>query len=81
MGVYQEKCVLDLDYPEDSTADVDMNTVMTGSGHLIEVQGTAEGAIFTRQQLNEQLDLAELGIAQLTQLQRDTLAEKWPLDT
>jgi ribonuclease PH len=81
VGIVDGEPVLDLDYPEDSTADVDMNTVMTGSGHLIEVQGTAEGAIFTRQQLNEQLDLAELGIAQLTQLQRDTLAEKWPLDT
>lgn len=81
VGIVSGEAVLDLDYPEDSTADVDMNAVMTGAGNLIEVQGTAEGAIFTRDQLNQQLDLAENGIAQLTQLQRDALGDKWPLDT
>jgi len=61
--------VLDLDYPEDSSCDTDMNVVMTGKGGMIEVQGTAEGAAFSRAELNALLDLAEQGIQDLTQLQ------------
>ncbi len=81
VGIVNGVPVLDLDYPEDSDAGVDMNAVMTGGGNLIEVQGTAEREIFSRQQLNELLDLAESGIAQLTQMQRDTLDNRWPMDT
>jgi ribonuclease PH len=61
---------LDLPYVEDAAAEVDMNVVMTGRGQLIEVQGTAEGAPFSRAQLNALLDLAETGCAQLAAQQR-----------
>jgi ribonuclease PH len=61
--------VLDLDYKEDSTAEVDMNVIMTGAGKFIEVQGTAEGAPFDQIALNAMLDLAKSGIRQLTKLQ------------
>jgi ribonuclease PH len=67
--------VLDLDYPEDSSADTDMNVVMGEDGGLIEVQGTAEGATFDRPELNTMLDLAEAGIRQLFEAQRRALAE------
>lgn len=78
VGVVDGKLVTDLDYVEDSTAQVDMNIVMTGSGQFIEVQGTAEERTFSREQLNEQLALAESAIERLTALQRDTLGELWP---
>jgi ribonuclease PH len=65
---------LDLNYDEDAAADVDFNVVMTGSGELVEVQGTAEGAPFTRDQLNDMLDLATKGIGELTDIQRAILA-------
>ena len=71
VGIYQGTPVLDLDYPEDSSCDTDMNVVMTGNGGIIEVQGTAEGASFSRDELNALLTLAEQGIKQLTQLQID----------
>ncbi|KFL43376.1 ribonuclease PH [Lysinibacillus sp. BF-4] len=67
--------VLDLNYIEDSSADVDMNVIMTGSGNFVELQGTGEEATFTRAELNELLDLAEAGIAQLITMQKDTLGE------
>ena len=73
VGIYQGVPVLDLDYPEDSSCDTDMNVVMTGKGGMIEVQGTAEGASFSRNELNALLDLAEQGIRELTQLQFDAL--------
>ena len=73
VGIYQGVPVLDLDYPEDSSCDTDMNVVMTGKGGMIEVQGTAEGAAFSRSELNALLDLAEQGIQELTQLQIDAL--------
>ena len=73
VGIYQGVPVLDLDYPEDSSCDTDMNVVMTGNGGMIEVQGTAEGATFSRAELNALLDLAEAGIHDLTQLQKDAL--------
>ena len=73
VGVYQGVPVLDLDYPEDSTCDTDMNVVMTGSGGLIEVQGTAEGAPFSRAEMNALLDLAHKGIQQLVAAQKAAL--------
>jgi ribonuclease PH len=69
VGVYQGSAVLDLDYLEDSNCDTDMNVVMTASGKLIEIQGTAENGVFDRLALNQMLDLAELGIKQLIQFQ------------
>ena len=73
VGVYQGVPVLDLDYPEDSSCDTDMNVVMTGSGGLIEVQGTAEGAPFSRAEMNALLDLAQKGIQQLISAQKAAL--------
>jgi ribonuclease PH len=73
--LYQGVPVLDLDYPEDSSADTDMNVVMGEDGGLIEVQGTAEGTTFDRSELNTMLDLAEAGIRQLFEAQRRALAE------
>lgn len=73
VGIYQGTPVLDLDYPEDSSCDTDMNVVMTGKGGMIEVQGTAEGATFSRAELTALLDLAELGIHDLTKLQIEAL--------
>jgi ribonuclease PH len=75
VGVYQGVPVLDLDYPEDSSADTDMNVVMGEDGGLIEVQGTAEGATFDRSTLNQMLDLAEAGITDLFEAQRKALAQ------
>ena len=79
VGVVDGTPVLDLDYPEDSTAEVDMNVVMTGSGKFIEVQGTAEGEPFDFDTLQAQLSLAQNGIAQLTKIQKESLGESWPL--
>ncbi len=70
VGMVQGRAVLDLDYPEDSGCDADMNIVMTGSGAYVEVQGTAEGQTFDRQELNSLLELAEKGITELRHLQR-----------
>jgi ribonuclease PH len=67
--------ILDLNYVEDSSADVDMNVVMTGSGQFIELQGTGEEATFSRNQLNELLDIAEMGIEQLIAKQKEVLGE------
>ena len=74
VGIYQGTPVLDLDYPEDSGCDTDMNVVMTGSGGLVEIQGTAEGEPFSRSQMNTLLDLAEAGIAQLVSAQKAAIA-------
>jgi ribonuclease PH len=74
VGVVGTDSVLDLSYEEDAGAEVDCNVVMTGSGALVEVQGTAEGEPFSRAELDALLDLAESGIKQLTQVQRDALA-------
>ena len=75
VGVYQGTPVLDLDYPEDFAADTDMNVIMGESGGFIEVQGTAEGAPFARDELNAMLDLASSGIAELIEKQKAALAE------
>ena len=69
VGIYQGTPVLDLDYAEDSECDTDMNVVMTGSGHFVEVQGTAEGHPFSRAEMEALLDLAQNGIAQLAKIQ------------
>jgi ribonuclease PH len=73
-GIVQDGLLLDLCYEEDARAEVDFNVVMTGSGRLVEVQGTAEGQAFSRQQLDALLDLTSSGIEQLTQFQRQVLA-------
>lgn len=70
VGIVAGELVLDLDYSEDSTAEVDMNVVMTGQGLLVEVQGTAEGQPFSRQQLNQLLDLAQKGVEELIAVQK-----------
>ena len=75
VGVVGGRAVCDLDYPEDSTAETDMNVVMTGTGEFVEVQGTAEGAPFDRALLGELLDLATTGCAALTATQQAALAE------
>ena len=69
-GIYAGQPVLDLDYAEDSEAGTDANFVMTGSGGLIEVQGSAEGAPFSRDALNALMDLAEKGVADLVIAQK-----------
>ncbi len=75
VGIYEDQAVLDLDYPEDSNAETDMNVVMNDGGHFIEVQGTAEGHAFRRDELNELLDLAEKGISELLAHQKQALSE------
>ena len=78
VGIIDGECRLDLPYIEDAGAEVDMNIVMTGAGSFIEVQGTAEGAVFDRGQLNTLLDLAAGGIAEIVKLQADTVATPPP---
>ena len=78
-GIIKGVPVLDLDYPEDSTAEVDINVVRLGRGGLVEVQGTGEDGTFSRAQLDQLLNLAESGIDQLTRIQRDCLGQDWPL--
>jgi ribonuclease PH len=73
VGVYQGVPVLDLDYVEDSDCDTDMNIVMTGSGGFVEVQGTAEGAPFSRAEMDAMLDLGQSGITQLVAKQKAAL--------
>ena len=73
VGVYQGVPVLDLDYAEDSTAETDMNVVMTQQGGFIEIQGSAEGAPFTREQSDTLLGLAEKGIGEIIQAQQQVL--------
>ncbi|WP_106397780.1 ribonuclease PH [Actinocorallia populi] len=74
VGVVAGESRLDLCYEEDVVADTDMNVVCTGDGRLIEVQGTAEGVPFSREQLNGLLDLAQMGCADLTMMQKEALA-------
>jgi ribonuclease PH len=73
VGMWQGVPVLDLDYAEDVACDTDMNVVMTGDGGIVEVQGTAEGAPFSRAALDALLDLATAGIAQITAAQQEAL--------
>jgi ribonuclease PH len=74
VGIYRGQAVLDLDYAEDSDCETDMNVVMNEAGQFVEVQGTAEGHAFRREELNAMLDLAAKGIAELTAAQRAALA-------
>jgi ribonuclease PH len=73
VGLWQGHALLDLDYAEDSSCDTDMNVVMTGTGGIVEVQGTAEGRPFSRAQVDALLDLAADGIARLTRAQQQAL--------
>ena len=74
VGMVQGTALLDLEYTEDSACDTDMNVVMTGSGHFVEVQGTAEGAAFSRQQMDALLELAAKGIGELIALQEQSVS-------
>jgi ribonuclease PH len=73
VGIVEGQHLLDLAYEEDAKADVDFNVVMTGAGKFVEVQGTAEGKVFSREDLRDLIDLAASGIEQLTDFQRQTL--------
>ena len=73
VGVVNGRCLLDLDYHEDASADVDMNVAMAAGGAFVEVQGTGEGAGFAHKQLEDLLDLAERGIRKLLQAQREVI--------
>ena len=73
-GIYNGDCVLDLDYPEDSTAETDANFVMTGSGGIVEIQGTAEGAPFSEESFGELMGLAKSGISDLLKMQTNAVA-------
>ena len=75
VGIVEGEKVLDLDYEKDVNAEVDLNVVMSGRGLLVEVQGTAEGAPFSRQDLNELLDLATVGIEELHDMQRRAVSD------
>ena len=76
VGIVEGRPVLDLDYIEDSAADVDMNVVRTGDGRYVEVQGTAEATPFRRERLDEMLTLADTGIDRILAVQRDVLGDK-----
>jgi len=78
VGIVDGTPLLDLEYTEDSACDTDMNVVMTGRGGFVEVQGTAEGASFSRAELDSLLGLASDGIATLVQVQKDALAQPLP---
>jgi ribonuclease PH len=75
VGIVDGTPLLDLEYTEDSACDTDMNVVMTGAGHFVEVQGTAEGAAFSRAEMGQLLDLADKGIAELVAMQQAALAD------
>lgn len=76
VGIIGNTPMLDLCYAEDATAEVDMNIVMTGQGNFVEVQGTAEGNPFTFDQMQNLIALGQKGISEITQLQRDVLAQQ-----
>jgi ribonuclease PH len=78
VGIVQGTPLLDLEYIEDVACDTDMNVVMTGAGHFVEVQGTAEGVAFTRAEMDRLLQLAEKGISELVTLQASALARPLP---
>ena len=78
VGIVEGEPLLDLDYVEDSGADVDLNVVITGDGRLVEVQATAEQVPFSRDELGELLDLAQLGIDEIAAAQQDAVAAPRP---
>jgi ribonuclease PH len=75
VGIVQGTALLDLEYAEDSACDTDMNVVMNAHGHFVEVQGTAEGAAFSRSEMEQMLNLAEKGITELMVLQQNSLSK------
>jgi len=75
VGIVNERALLDLDYSEDSAAEVDMNVVRTGDGRFVEIQGTAETEPFSRDQMNEMIAAAEIGITRLIAIQRETIVQ------
>jgi len=75
VGKVDNEVMLDLNYAEDSQAQVDMNIVMTGAGKFVEIQGTAEDCPFTRDELNEMLALSEKGIRELIEVQKSILGD------
>jgi ribonuclease PH len=77
-GIVKGEVLLDLDYSEDSTAEVDLNVVRLGSGGMVEIQGTGEGGTFSRSQLDAILNLTDRGLDELTLLQRESLSSTWP---
>jgi ribonuclease PH len=78
VGIVDGQCRVDLDYVEDSAAQVDMNVVMTGSGRFVEVQGTGEESTFSEADLAEMLALARGGLATIREFQRQALGDRWP---
>ncbi len=74
VGKVEGKIVLDLNYEEDSRAEVDMNVVMTGQGGFVEIQGTAEGAVFSKREMDELIKIAQKGIQKLTRIQKKVLS-------
>jgi ribonuclease PH len=74
VGKVEGSIVLDLNYEEDSRAEVDMNVVMTGLGGFVEIQGTAEGAVFSKQEMDDLVRLARKGIRELTKIQKKVLS-------
>lgn len=74
VGIHNDQAVLDLDYLEDSSAETDMNIVMAENGGFIEIQGTAEGVVFTEEELNQMMSLAKSGIQDIFELQRKALS-------
>ena len=78
VGIVDGRPVVDLDYPQDFAAAVDMNVVMTGSGRFVEIQGTGEEATFSEKELSQLLKLAKSGISQLVQTQSKALGTSWP---
>ena len=77
-GIVAGEVLLDLDYQQDSVAEVDMNVVRLGSGGMVEIQGTGEAGTFSRAQLDAILDLTDRGLDELTRLQRESLGANWP---
>jgi ribonuclease PH len=76
VGKVEGEVLLDLNYEEDSKAEVDMNVVMTGVGKFVEIQGTAEGGVFTKKEMDELMKIAQKGIHALTRIQKKSLEEK-----
>jgi ribonuclease PH len=76
VGKVEGEVLLDLNYDEDSRAEVDMNVVMTGDGKFVEVQGTAEEAVFTKKELDELTKMAQKGIREITRIQKKALEGK-----
>jgi len=76
VGKVDGRILLDLNYEEDSRAEVDMNVVTTGDGKFVEIQGTAENAVFTKKEMDEMIEVAEKGIRRLTSFQKKSLERK-----